>query len=382
LRNNRGFALALTLWILAALVVLAAGLGMMARTEAQISRNFGDAIRCRWAARAGVNAAVAEAAKLGGSPQTYLGEIGGTVSSEAQDVDLGEASFEAQVQDEAGKVNINTAPRSVLEALFGSREIADCIVDWRDDDDQPEALGAEARYYSGLRDPYRPRNGPFVTVGELLLVRGVTEELLSAPIGEDGRPLKDMLTVYSTDQNVAVDGKERMDIRTAGRDQLKSRLGDVLTDQDLDDLVKWRDSRKPNSAGEVVLVQNLPRDKVERVYDRITASEKKTLPGLINVNTAPVDVLAALPGMDRSTAEDIVARRTQEGPYADVGALLGVKTITAEVFAECADMLTVRSRVFEIAATGRIGSDGPSRTVTCVVDVSKSDAARVIYWRE
>ena len=45
-----------------------------------------------------------------------------------------------------------------------------------------EPGGAEAEYYTALRPPRLPRNGPFQTVRELLMVKGVSPELF---LGED-----------------------------------------------------------------------------------------------------------------------------------------------------------------------------------------------------
>ena len=61
-------------------------------------------------------------------------------------------------------------------------DVADAILDWIDRDDDPREGGAEADYYLGLANPYSPRNAPPRTIGELLLVRGVTPWLL---YGED-----------------------------------------------------------------------------------------------------------------------------------------------------------------------------------------------------
>ena len=380
--NRRGTALVLTLWILAALVVLAAGLGMMARTEAQISRNFGNLVRCRWAARAGENRALVEIESLVTEPRTYLGEQGLALSSEEEEIDLSDESYEVVVEDEAGKLNINSAPRSALEALFDSREIADCIIDWRDKDDTPRPLGAESQYYSSLRTPYSSKNGPFDTVGELLLVKDITKETLSIPATADGRPLSDLLTVYSWDKNVTVDGKERVNIQTAAKEQLKAAFGEVLTDPDIDAIIKHRGTQEFKAAAEIALVPELPRDKVRRIYDRITVSDKKTLPGRVNINTAPIEVLSVLPGMDTSMAESIVTRRSSEGAFDNVSDLMAVSGITSEVFAKCADLLTVRSRVFKVISTGRLARERSSRVVTCVVDVTEGASARIKYWQE
>jgi DNA uptake protein ComE-like DNA-binding protein len=57
-----------------------------------------------------------------------------------------------------------------------TEEIADSILDWIDEDDDPRPFGAEAQYYS--YDGYEPRNGPIASLDELLMVNGVTPELL------------------------------------------------------------------------------------------------------------------------------------------------------------------------------------------------------------
>jgi type II secretory pathway pseudopilin PulG len=69
--------------------------------------------------------------------------------------------------------------KTMLMALPGmTDDVSDAILDWIDTDDTPRANGAESEYYNALSPGYTPRNGPPVTIEELLLVRGVTPELL------------------------------------------------------------------------------------------------------------------------------------------------------------------------------------------------------------
>jgi hypothetical protein len=56
--------------------------------------------------------------------------------------------------------------------------IAESILDWIDDDNTPRQQGAEGDYYSSLSPGYALRNAPPATIEELLLVRGVTPQLL------------------------------------------------------------------------------------------------------------------------------------------------------------------------------------------------------------
>ncbi len=91
--------------------------------------------------------------------------------------------------------------RQLLMGLEGmTEEIADCILDFIDEDDDVREFGAEREYYVGLQSPYNPPNGPLHSVDELLLVKGVTPGLL-----------------YGLDQNRngVVDGFEQSQIATS-----------------------------------------------------------------------------------------------------------------------------------------------------------------------
>lgn len=94
--------------------------------------------------------------------------------------------------DESGKLNLNRLDqmalddeqsRTLLMGLPGmTEEIADAIRDWIDSDDTSRDYGVESEYYESLNPPYAAKNGPLESLDELLLVRGVTPELL---YGED-----------------------------------------------------------------------------------------------------------------------------------------------------------------------------------------------------
>ncbi|MCP3696517.1 MAG: general secretion pathway protein GspK, partial [Planctomycetaceae bacterium] len=84
------------------------------------------------------------------------------------------------LEDESTRLNINillTADelipdggRTLLMALPGMEllddpeSIADAIMDWIDEDDEPREYGAELEYYQTLQPPYAPKNGPLETV--------------------------------------------------------------------------------------------------------------------------------------------------------------------------------------------------------------------------
>lgn len=51
--------------------------------------------------------------------------------------------------------------------------LSDAIFDWMDEDDMVRLNGAEKEYYQGLSPPLEPGNGPFKTMSEVFLVRGM-----------------------------------------------------------------------------------------------------------------------------------------------------------------------------------------------------------------
>ena len=94
--------------------------------------------------------------------------------------------------DESAKLNLNYLPNmglsnDDLDTLLMNIpnmtiEIADAILDWMDSDDTINPYGAESETYQQMNPPYKAKNGPFETIDELLMVKGITPTLL---YGED-----------------------------------------------------------------------------------------------------------------------------------------------------------------------------------------------------
>ena len=96
------------------------------------------------------------------------------------------------LMDESAKLNLNYLPNMGLSnddistLLMNipnmTAEIVDSILDWMDPDDTKNPYGAESEDYEQMSPPYKAKNGPFETIDELLLVKGITPTLL---YGED-----------------------------------------------------------------------------------------------------------------------------------------------------------------------------------------------------
>jgi general secretion pathway protein K len=86
-----------------------------------------------------------------------------------------------QLIDKNGKANTDalTQFKRLLQILQLDADLADILLDWLDiDQDIHFPGGAEDGYYLGLQPPYRTSNQPMVSMSELRLLNGFTDEVL------------------------------------------------------------------------------------------------------------------------------------------------------------------------------------------------------------
>lgn len=181
LRSDQGAALVATVWVVLLLSILAVGVMQVIRDNRFLPSAIEKQLMDQHLAESAIELYL----------QRHLRDLGNnTVLTNSINVLGQEVTVTVELED--AKIDINQADHPLLSAMiafFGSAQaeaysIAYAIMDWRDQDSLVTATGAEAEAYRTDDMPYEPRNGPFETVGELRLVRGMTEELFAclAPI--------------------------------------------------------------------------------------------------------------------------------------------------------------------------------------------------------
>ena len=160
-----------------------------------------------------------------------------------------------------------TVARDILMGLPGMNEqIADSILDWMDEDDDPREFGAEADVYSSLDPPYAPKNGPLESIDELLLVEGVTPWLLygtdanrngTADSSEpDPQSIEDVdnsdgamnagwaayLTLHSSEAHLRADGTPKIDLNQSDLQTLHDELLEIFDQEWVTYIVAYRQS--------------------------------------------------------------------------------------------------------------------------------------------
>lgn len=400
------------------------------------------------------------------------------------------------VIDEGGKLNINsmialdqtgeTLYNALLKLPNMTPEIADAIVDWVDADDTRRASGAESSEYSALPNPYKAKNGPLNSLDELLLVQGVTPDLLYGGdrnrngVTDEGdtsadRGWADYLTVYGRELNVASDGQVRTylngDDLTALQQQLTPQLGDELTTFILAAKVftlKQTDANGnvPGAATTATMTSSgsmtstistgataqkvvraatpaelqtavaaklptvftggnriktsvltlvngyieLPKpadakpddptpvayspllDPAKRatmlpaLMDRTTVKQAVEMVPRINVNTAPREVLMAVPGMTDAYADAIVSGRQSQPPgdpaYVSGAWLVASNTLPASACQAMEKYITGGTMVYRVQSVGYLeGSGGPVARMEAVIDTNQG-APRFLLVRD
>ncbi|MCX6930450.1 MAG: type II secretion system protein GspK, partial [Verrucomicrobia bacterium] len=260
--RRRGSVLVGVLWCLAILSVVVIGVLHTARMDLLIVKNYGDRIQAHYLALAGVEKAKALLYHEG-RERTRSGtqHSGGLYNAPEhfRDVAFGRGQFRVfrrgrpdegggvlyGVSDEESRLNLNGAAADALAKLYGmTPELVAAIMDWRDEDNQVTPGGAESDYYVSLRPPYLPRNGPFQTIRELLMVRGVSPQLLRGddvhlnglfePAADgrddDGPGAMDtgwagLLTLDSGVKDVSATGGDRVNIQSADERSLTAIRG-------------------------------------------------------------------------------------------------------------------------------------------------------------
>lgn len=261
------------------------------------------------------------------------------------------------ITDECAKLNLNVAADAEIASLPGmSQEIADAIVDWRDTDDVVTGQGAESDYYQSLPRPYRAKNGPLETVEELYLVKGVSDSLLwGYDLDHNGmidsteqsagglatafnsatdtsRGIFPFATVWGKEPNTTTSGKARINIANlAGPGQLQPLLAKYFPPQRVNQIMaramQFRLFRNPFDFSART---GMTSAELAKIIDSLSATPAKTLSGLVNVNTAPQQVLMCLPGISQIEAESLIAQRpTSTSASSSSGASSGASGLSS-----------------------------------------------------
>jgi len=441
--RRRGVVLVAVLVVAALVAIIAAGLMFRVRAEVSASAAGTRGEQAYEAALSGIaranavlRVAAADPSVWFDNPDIFQNQLVAddganrwyfTVYGDPADPQLGIPRY--SLTDEAGKINLNVAPIETLMNLPNmTSELVDCLMDYRDADSDTRSEGAEQDYYDHMESPYVIPNGPLSSLDELLMVKGFNAQIvygedanlngLLDPNEDDGDEsfppddrdghldagLRSAASVFTSEPNVNKAGKPRVNINA---DTPPSRIPG-LSDQTLRFILLYRaegntfrhpsellemkytlkqdHNEIPGAKAGTEIDSGVKVEQLAAVLDELTTQptgKTRPLVGLVNVNTAPAEVLAILPGMDPNLAQQIVdARRDLDGETkSSVAWLYTQNLLDAAAFKLVAPYLTTRSFQYSLRCVGFGVPCGRYRVLEAMLDTG-GGAPRVIYLRD
>ena len=378
-KEQSGLSLVSTLWILTILSILAAQLLYSIHIEQRTQRNFLDRSKFHYAARAGFEWTLAvmrgDQTPFDSLGETWAEPIQGQV---ADGIQVGNfLNYQVTVVDEASKVNINTADVGLVSNLLAQAGAPP-------DDASTEVLANEI-----------VEGRPYRTVRDLARVEGMTSELLygdqsSSSITNTGTfsqtnnlqqqeltaipGLVGLTTIYSVDASTDPGGEPLVNVNTADAEALTKVTAQqnqpVFTQAEAESLIQQRDFDK---FAALLDVQAVSDDLFNNIRDQLTtednnqqsatsnqeqgetSSETPLLTetgnqqpaasdegGKVNINTADVETLESLDGIDQGIAERIISHREGQGLFQNIDAIKEVKMLTQQEFINIVDKITLK----------------------------------------
>ena len=357
---------------------------------------------------------------------------------------------------------------SLLLTLPGMTEdIADAILDWLDEDEEVRPFGAEAEYYSTLPTPYVPKNGPVLSVEELLLVRGVTPTLLfGADANRNGVLDGDeqqrfgatvetagslgwaaYLTVHGAEASKRRDGSFRVNVNQDDLELLYEELSEALENDDYATFIAaYRIAGQSNSTmallsgnsgsgsqqsevegrwtadlmgeldlsggggtsltqvldlvGATVTVGNgdnartysspFSEDIISMgiympiLMDTLTTQEVEVMPGRINLNECPAELLYGIPLLPEEAVEGILETRdvNSDDPNRQFETWPLVEgLVTLDEMRLLTPLVTCGGDVFRAQVVGYFEQSGVSSRSEVIIDATTVNP-KIVFWRE
>ena len=213
--ERKGFILIVVLCMIICMAILLLGFNYESRSNLRVVDNFQKSTNALNCARAGLNVAIAA---VKDTRETNTQKTSPNALPIESTFEVGQGRCSLNITEENTKLNINLLidkngkpNRARIDQLLRLIDLLNrdragdshigyglvpAIIDWIDNDDKVTHLpfikyensGAELTYYRNLETPYKCKNAPLEATEELLLVKGITQDIFES--------MRDHITVY------------------------------------------------------------------------------------------------------------------------------------------------------------------------------------------
>jgi hypothetical protein len=130
---------------------------------------------------------------------------------------------------------------------------------------------------------------------------------------------------------------------------------------------------------------NRLKELLPKLLDSVTTRTNFEMLPRVNVNTAPPEVMAAVPGLTQENIDAIMAARANlaaDDPATTTGAWLVTQAnVPPLVFQALESFITGRTMTYRVLSVGYFGRGGPTARVEAVIDTNQGHP-RILYFRD
>lgn len=214
IKTENGLILIIVLWVLTILMVIIMSFSMMTRTETYATLSYREGLEKKFLAEAGIERAIIEIFyrnMFRGRDMLEEDRQVWRADGSPYIIPMANGQIVIKMMDESGKIdinNLNDVSGIILKNLLinsgvsdeDASIIVDSILDWKDADDLRRLNGAENDYYMSLSKPYKAKDAKFDTLEELLLVKGMRQDILFG--NNEKKGIIEFITLHSNSTTV------------------------------------------------------------------------------------------------------------------------------------------------------------------------------------
>jgi DNA uptake protein ComE-like DNA-binding protein len=331
-------------------------------------------------------------------------------------------SLDKNVSNDGKKrININSADANQIQQGVNvqgqqqqviTQQEAQAIVDYRSQSNNNQGGGGGGQTAQNTPGGQTDQSGQTTTSGQnpqatnqtykiitdLLNVPAISQQTLDS--------IRTKIDIQDSQQGGQQGGQnqpQKININSASADQLRS-LSDRIDDGIANSIINYRQNNTFSNVDGLLQVKAISIQDIKTIADKVTTTDDATLAGKININTAPLEILKMLPGMDEQKANAIIAYRQtgttlasgttgtqtsnqvqmgqqQGGPLDNAGKLLDIQGVDENTFRQLVDIITYRTYTFRIESTGKSQDEKIVSGFTAIIDRS-GDSVKIKYWKQ
>ncbi len=135
------------------------------------------------------------------------------------------------------------------------------------------------------------------------------------------------------------------------------------------------------SLADLISVPGFTRRTIQQIADKITFDGLPYRENVVNINTAPAEVLATVPGMDSNALQQILEPRQKGQAFQTIGDLFSLKGIRRVQYQRMLPYLCTKSSSYVVRVQVRMSGQLSVFAVSALVEMT-AKGPRLLQWRE